>query len=98
MIGDAMIGGVMWYYSKNGMQMGPLSHEELSSKAKGGEIQAADLVWKEGMTDWKPLAQVPEFQGLGGPATPPPVGMGNVPIPQPAAYPAGYVPGYIPAP
>lgn len=86
----------MWYYSKNGMQLGPLSQEELSSKAKSGEIQAYDLIWREGMTDWKPLAQVPEFQGLVNPSTPPQIGMGSVPIPQPVAYPAGYTPGSVP--
>lgn len=86
----------MWYYSKNGMQLGPLSQEEISSKAKGGEIQASDLIWREGMTDWKPLAQVAEFQGLASPTTPPPVSMGNVPVRQPVAYPAGYAPGSVP--
>lgn len=86
----------MWYYSKNGMQLGPLSQEEISSKAKGGEIQASDLIWREGMADWKPLAQVPEFQGLASPSAPPPVGMGHVPMQQPAAYPAGYAPGSVP--
>lgn len=86
----------MWYYSKNGMQLGPLSQEELSLKVKGGEIHSSDLIWREGMADWKPLAQVPEFQGLASPSTPPPVGMGSVPIPQPVAYPSGYAPGTVP--
>lgn len=86
----------MWYYSKNGMQLGPLSQEELASKAKGGEIQASDLIWREGMTDWKPLAQVPEFQGLVSQSTPPAIGMGSVPNHQPVAYPPGYAPGTVP--
>lgn len=92
-----MIRRAMWYYSKNGMQMGPLSQEEIALKAKGGEILASDLVWKEGMTDWKPLAQVSELQGSVYASTPPPVNsMGSVPIPQPAAYPAGYAPRTVP--
>jgi hypothetical protein len=86
----------MWYYSKNGMQLGPLSMEELSGKAKGGEVSPSDLVWKEGMTDWKPLAQVPEFQPIGGFSNPPPIGMGSVPMQQPPRYPAGYAPGFVP--
>ena len=91
-----MIALAMWYYSKNGMQLGPLSTEELSGKARGGEVSPSDLVWKEGMPDWKPLAQVPEFQSTGGFSNPPPVGMGSVPIPQPTPYPASQVAGTIP--
>jgi hypothetical protein len=86
----------MWYYSKNGMQLGPLSTEELSGKANGGEVLPSDLIWREGMADWLPLSQVPEFQGAGGLATPPPIAMGSVPIQQPPRYQAGYVPGSVP--
>lgn len=86
----------MWYYSKNGMQMGPVSQEELSGKAKVGEVIPSDLIWKEGMTDWKPLAQVPEFQIAGGLTTPPPIGVGSVPMQQPPMYPAGYAPSSVP--
>lgn len=86
----------MWYYSKNGMQLGPISTEELSEKAKGGEVLSSDLIWKEGMSDWKPLAQVPEFQSTSGFSNPPPVGMGSVPMQQPPIYPAGYAVGSVP--
>ena len=86
----------MWYYSKNGMQLGPISTEELSGKARGGEVLSSDLIWKEGMPDWKPLAQVPEFQATGGFSNPPPVGMGSVPIQRPPIYPAGYAVGSVP--
>jgi hypothetical protein len=86
----------MWYYSKNGMQLGPLSTEEFSGKASSGEVLPSDLIWKEGMSDWKPLAQVPEFHGLSSLSTPPPVGMGSVPMQQPYMYPAGHAPVTVP--
>lgn len=86
----------MWYYSKNGIQLGPISTEELSRKARGGEVLSSDLIWKEGMSDWKPLAQVPEFQSTNGFSNPPPVGMGSVPMQQPPIYPAGYAVGSVP--
>lgn len=86
----------MWYYSKNGMQLGPISTEQLSGKARGGEVLSSDLIWKEGMSDWKPLAQVPEFQSTSGFSDPPPVGMGSVPIQQPPIYPTGYAVGSVP--
>ncbi len=83
----------MWYYSKNGTQLGPVSQEELSGKARSGEVLGTDLIWKEGMSDWQPLSQVAEFQGSGA-AMPP--AMGSVPLPQPRAYPAGYMQPRIP--
>lgn len=77
-----------WFYSKNGTQLGPLTEQELSEKASRGEVSVSDLVWKEGMSDWKPLGQVAEFSGVVGQA-PPPVNLptsGNVALAQPPAY------------
>lgn len=73
-----------WFYSKNGTQLGPVTEQELSEKAKNGEVSSSDLVWKEGMPDWTPLGQVQEFSGtvsqLPAPMT------GNIPMPQLPAY------------
>lgn len=67
----AIIHPVMeWHYSKNGVQLGPVSREELLLKKQGGEILPSDLVWKQGMADWMPLAQVSELAG-GVPAVAP---------------------------
>lgn len=85
----------MWYYSKDGMQMGPVSQEELSAKARRGEVLPSDLVWREEMADWRPISQVPEFKETQA-LVAPPMGMGSVPIQQPRAYPAGYAPGSVP--
>jgi len=87
----------MWYYSKNGLQMGPVSREELSAKANSGEVLPSDLVWREDMADWKPFSQVPEFKGTGGLATvSPQAGMGSPPNWQPPAHPAVYPVGSVP--
>lgn len=85
----------MWYYSKNGMQMGPVSQEELSAKANLGEVLSSDLIWREGMQDWLPLTQVSEFQAIRVPAVPSGVGMVPVPMRQPSVYPVGSVPNYL---
>lgn len=85
--------GMNWFYSKNGTQLGPVTEQELSEKASRGEISVSDLVWKEGMSDWKPLGQVTEFSGIIS-QVPPPVnagGYGNIPLAQPAAYPASRI-------
>ena len=52
-----------WFYTSNGNQSGPVTQQELASKVQSGEIKSSDLIWKEGMADWLPLNQVPEFSG-----------------------------------
>lgn len=60
----------MWYYSENNQQMGPVGEEELKSKARSGQLARTTLIWKEGMSDWKPLVDVPEISlALNAPAT-----------------------------
>ncbi len=88
-----------WYYSKNGTQLGPVEAGEFLAKCAGGEVTATDLVWKEGMADWKQAGQVPEL-GLTAPqvSTPPPISRGNVRITQPPAMEASRlerVPNYL---
>jgi hypothetical protein len=51
----------MWYYSQNRQQMGPVSEEEMKSKLHTGLLVGNTLVWKDGMSDWKPISEVPEL-------------------------------------
>jgi len=60
----------MWYYSKNGAQLGPIGPAEMESKLKAGEVAPTDLVWKEGMADWLPAGKVPELQAILSPSAP----------------------------
>ena len=93
------MGAVMsWFYSKNGTQLGPVTEQELSAKAGSGEVLASDLIWKEGMGDWKPLGQVTEFSGVVS-QMPPAVNSptpGNVPMAQPPAYSSSQIQPNIP--
>ncbi len=43
---------VLWYYIKNGQQVGPVSSVQLKQLAVSGDLQPNDLVWKEGMSQW----------------------------------------------
>jgi len=54
-----------WYYIQSGNQCGPVADEELAGKVRSGELRSTDLIWQEGMTDWMPVSQVPQFSGLG---------------------------------
>jgi len=48
-----------WYFSRDGQQSGPLSYDELKAKADEGALMPRkDLVWKEGMTDWRPVGEI----------------------------------------
>ena len=78
-----------WFYSKYGQQLGPISDQELDNKSKNGDLCATDLVWKEGMTDWKPLGEVFHFSSEHMPPKIPPVPVpvdGNAMMPQPPIH------------
>ncbi len=47
-----------WHYEKSGQKLGPISASELKAKAKSGELVATDLVWKDGMVDWRQAGRV----------------------------------------
>ena len=55
-----------WYYARGGQQRGPVDFQKLVAAAKAGKLRQDDMVWTEGMAEWKPAGDVPEF-GLGGP-------------------------------
>jgi hypothetical protein len=42
-----------WFYSNNGQQLGPVSMEILKHQRSTGELNADDLVWTNGMSEWK---------------------------------------------
>jgi len=60
---------MQWYYSKNGVQLGPVGMAELRAKLATGEVSPAELVWRDGMADWVPASQVPELMGQTAPVT-----------------------------
>ena len=44
---------IEWYYSQGQQQHGPVSFEELQSLAQSGTLSEDNLVWNEGMEDWR---------------------------------------------
>lgn len=51
----------MWYYSQNNQQLGPVSEEQMKTMLRSASLPGSSLVWKEGMTDWKPVSEIPEL-------------------------------------
>ena len=48
-----------WFYSKDGQPLEPASFEKLTQFVVSGKLKPTDVVWKEGMPMWKPIADLP---------------------------------------
>lgn len=55
-----------YHIAINGQQSGPHTEEEIDALRSGGELKAADLCWRKGWPDWRPVAEV-----FGGSVPPP---------------------------
>lgn len=47
----------MWFYQEDFQRVGPVGRAELAALVQQGRADASTMVWKEGMTDWQPVAQ-----------------------------------------
>lgn len=47
-----------WHYTRDSEKLGPVSDAELRQLAAKGSLQPDDLIWKEGMTDWRKASSV----------------------------------------
>ncbi len=50
-----------WNYILNGQTLGPVPEDQLKGMLAAGTLKADDLVWREGMTGWLAIKQVPEL-------------------------------------
>ncbi|HEX6902888.1 MAG TPA: GYF domain-containing protein [Thermoanaerobaculia bacterium] len=70
-----------WYFLRDGGQFGPLSWQDLWGHGQKGELRPADLVWTEGMPEWRTAGSIP---GLFPASQPQPVQQPVQPQPAPA--------------
>ncbi len=61
-------GGPPWFAMVKGRQSGPIPSKDLQSGVKAGEIGRRTYVWREGMTDWKRVEELPELSWIFEPA------------------------------
>ena len=54
--------GATWHFNIGGEQQGPVSTMELRGLISQGKLHDNDYVWKEGMSDWLTVSQVPELR------------------------------------
>ena len=50
-----------WYMAKHGHQIGPMSEVEVTSNIHNGSADGTTLVFTAGMSNWTPLADVPQL-------------------------------------
>ena len=64
-----------WHMAKHGHQIGPMSETEIVSNIENGSADGTTLVFTTGMSNWTPLADVPQLAThlSGGQTTVPPV-------------------------
>jgi uncharacterized RDD family membrane protein YckC len=48
----------MWYYAHGGERVGPVDQAALNAAISNGIIDDTTLVWRDGMTDWRPWGEV----------------------------------------
>ena len=78
---------VNWYYARDGVQVGPVPIGQLRDMTRMGTLGPNDLVWTEGMPEWRPASAVQAvFATAMAPAAP-----GVLPY-------GGGGPGYFPGP
>ena len=79
--------------SKDGKDQGPFTFDELTDQVRKGHFAPSDLSWHQGVSNWMPLEQLPEWptvqerldqakakkeeEAKKRPAPPPPPGGGN---------------------
>ena len=51
----------VWYYARGEVEKGPLSTVQIKALAAAGKIRPDDYVWKEGMENWVPAAELQEL-------------------------------------
>jgi hypothetical protein len=56
-----------WFYAVGAERKGPVPEAELDRLVAQGEVRPDTLVWREGMADWKPLAEARPVTSTGQP-------------------------------
>jgi uncharacterized RDD family membrane protein YckC len=53
-----------WWYSTGDTKTGPMTIDQLRQLSQDGRIHRTTLLWREGLTDWSPLTDIPELQSV----------------------------------
>jgi hypothetical protein len=72
----------IWYVGVRGERKGPFSEDDIKGMIQKGEVSPRDVVWKEGLDNWKPVIEVEPFIEIAKsvPAPPPALSAGPNPF------------------
>lgn len=59
-----------WHCAINGKKYGPVDEQILQSWITEGRLKLTDLVWREGMEEWQPASNFPQFSAAVGSVPP----------------------------
>ena len=62
----------VWHVSAGGKTVGPVTAGQVRRSVTAGKVPHTAMAWKEGMPDWVPLLQVPDFANMTVRPSPPP--------------------------
>lgn len=51
----------MWYWAQDGRQQGPVEAAAIDTAIRQGHIDSATLLWRSGLTGWRPAGEMVEF-------------------------------------
>ncbi|MDB4370481.1 DUF4339 domain-containing protein [Mariniblastus sp.] len=51
----------IWHYGINGNTNGPESQARINELIQTGLLNKTDLIWRDGMSEWKPVSAIPAF-------------------------------------
>jgi hypothetical protein len=72
----------MYHITRNGVQQGQYTLDQIKSMLASGSLSGNDLAWQDGMAEWQPLSSLPGVGSFGGPPAMP----GGPMAPQVGAY------------
>src|SRR4051794_4084055 len=61
----------MIHVNRGTTSLGVFSEQEIREGLSAGRFAPTDIAWREGMANWQPLSQFPDFGGSAAPAVPP---------------------------
>lgn len=71
-----------WYYAEGGDPNGPHSEEAIRGLALNGTLTLQSLLWRDGMTGWSVMRDLPEFADVVPRRAPPPIPIKPPAVPQ----------------
>ncbi|HMB44103.1 MAG TPA: RDD family protein, partial [Luteimonas sp.] len=76
--GEPAVSEPKWYYlDADRKQTGPVTADDIRAALRAGNIGETTLVWRDGLSDWRPVSQLAGELGISTSVPPPPLSSGS---------------------